>query len=134
MSQDIQQIFIDLCRQALEAYEKTDEGRHIEPADIEPYLIPIMRLVHSHPDQRDTFVQLFLKVATGEIPSPWFLLGFCMHELRYPEVYEHLLKEYQDGYKRSTFARRVNYLRLNLGIFNDQEPLFVQTWSYYESK
>jgi hypothetical protein len=45
-------------------------------------------------------VQLFLKVADGQIPSSWFLLGFCMHTLRYPEVHEHLLKEYQDGYTR----------------------------------
>lgn len=131
MSQDIQKTFIDLCNQVSEAYAKVEGGRRAEPSDTEPYLIALLRFVQSHPDQRDAFVQLFLEVANGTIPSPWFLLGFCMYELRYPEVREHLFKEFQDGYARSTFGRRCHYLRFNLDIFADQDPLFVRTWSYY---
>lgn len=131
MLQAIEQTFLDLCRQVSDAYKDTEDGHRAEPVDTEPYLVALLEFVESHPEQRNTFMQLFLRVANGDIPSPWFLLGFCMHKLRYPEVYEFLRKEYQDGYNRSTFARRINYLRLNLEIFEDKDDLFVQMWPYY---
>jgi hypothetical protein len=131
--QDIQQTFYDLCMQVMDAYQSTGKFVRPEPVDTEPQLIALLHVVQAHPEQRATFVQLFIKVAEGAIPSPWFLLGFCMHTLRYPEVYHHLLAEYRDGYTRPTFARRLNYIWLNLAIFDDQDPLFVHMWPYYRN-
>jgi hypothetical protein len=49
MSQDIQQMFVKLCHQASEAYEKTGYNHRGEPVDAEPYLIELVNLVQSHP-------------------------------------------------------------------------------------
>ena len=128
---ELEHRFKDLCAEVLRQYDDRSGETICEPIDTEPHLIDLLHLIESHPDHRDVFVSLFLQVAHWFIPSPWFLLGFCMIRLRYPEVYRSLFDEFEDGMKRESFGRRFNYLKLNLDIFHDRDTLFVQMWPYY---
>jgi hypothetical protein len=120
--------FIQLCAWITEIYQ---DGSACEPVDTEPVLLQLLHLVEAHPSKRHLFVTLFLEIANWQIPTPWYLLGFCMIQLQYQEVFEHLQSEFADGMRRMSFGRRFNYLKLNLDVFNNNDELFIRMWTYY---
>jgi hypothetical protein len=126
MSEAIVSTFRKLCQQAWDADEHT-----LHAPDVEPILVTVLQLVNNHPEERTVFVQLFLEVADGQIQTPWYLLPFCMFELRYPEIYEHLKQEYAEGYANPRFARRFGDIRQMLDLYEGTDEHFQSMWPYY---
>lgn len=58
----------------------------------EPYLIKILRIAESRPNERDSFTKAFLRILDN--PDKWSVLivEFCMHRLRYLEIQTHWLE------------------------------------------
>jgi len=59
------------------------------PGDVEPEMAEFLHLVRAHPEARTFVVELF-KRSLGKPGGPWEFIQFCLHGLRWPEMYEFL--------------------------------------------
>jgi hypothetical protein len=126
MEEHIRQQFIQLCRNAYEADLRTYNCH-----DIEPLLVEIINFVKEHTGYHNLFVELFLQADKKAFQSPPDLLPFTMRELRFDEVYQVALQELKEGYKNSTFARRMNHLSDIVHAFEDEVWEHADMWPYY---
>lgn len=54
--------------------------------DIEEDLQRFLRLVEASSDEREAFAALFNDIVSGRRDAPEWLVAYCMHELRWPEI------------------------------------------------
>lgn len=59
----------------------------------EAEFIAFLALIQRNDVPRGEFVQLFQAMIRDEIPAPAWLIAFCMHVLRWPEVRQIALEE-----------------------------------------
>jgi hypothetical protein len=126
MTMDIEQQFVELCRQAYKLDLATDDER-----DVELIMVEILRLVKSHPEHRDVFVKLFSQVAENTILAPEYLLPFCMRDLQFLEIREKLWQEWNGDRNTARFARRMTFISDVLHAFDDTIWEDADIWSYY---
>lgn len=55
-------------------------------SQLEPYLRPILEFVKSNSEHERLFKKSFIELATGTKRHTYWILLYCMRELRYPEV------------------------------------------------
>jgi hypothetical protein len=126
MNENIEQEFTGLCKRAYELDFETDNIQ-----DIEPVLISILELIKIHPHDRDLFVKLFIDVFEGRIPSPDYLLPFCMRELKYAEIKAWIFEQMNEDCSSERFVRRMNYVSHIIHAFDDDIWEDAEMWPYY---
>lgn len=82
---------------------------------LEPALGAVLSFVENHLDQRPRFANAFLDVLRDPEKGPPELVEYCMHELKWPEVYE-AIKTWLDN-ERSERVRHI--LRRQLLAFDE---------------
>ncbi len=69
----------------------------LRAGEMEPDLRRFLDLVAQSKIDRDGFVRLFSEMITGVRDAPEWLVAYCMHALRWPEVLAVAEKEVQRG-------------------------------------
>jgi len=102
--------FWQLCAESKRLDESTLDSRVLEPS-----LFALLDFVRSHPEDRDLFVYCFIHLLHWPEFGPFNLIEYCMAELRWPEVRDHL-----EGIARVTPELRCLYIvNRILAAFND---------------
>jgi hypothetical protein len=78
-------LFYKLCSDAATACEDID-------VNLEPMFSTVLELVIAHPELRAEFAHGFVFVLGDYHRGPHHLVEYCMHELRWSEVYDSVLK------------------------------------------
>jgi hypothetical protein len=126
MHNDSKEIFEGLCREA-HARDLTT----LDCTEVEPLLVEILKLVKARPEERQTFVELFLAVDAGTIDAPMYLIPFCMRELKFPEIRERLYNECEHEQGTERFVRRMNYISDVFHAYDDPVWEDAVMWPYY---
>lgn len=99
--------------------------------EVEPIMIDILNLVKTNPDSRALFINLFIEVADGKYDAPPFLLPFCMRELRFIEIKDHLIQQLNDKQNTPYIARKMNLISDVMHAFDDEVWKDADFWPYY---
>lgn len=97
-------------------------------------LVQLLELVRSHPEQREYFVDRFIRIAIGELDAPPELIPFCMRELRYPEVLQAVRSMYDALQTENKHARYMNYCSHVTKAYSDFVWEEGSMWDYYRAK
>lgn len=104
------------------------------PAEAETQMADFLRAVRASPEQREFVIGLFEAALQGP-SSPWEFIQFCLHSLRWPEMYnfikvskerdidnlrarsiwEHLLSAFDDDWEDAEFYREFRTRRNERG-------------------
>jgi hypothetical protein len=124
----LEQAFLNLCREAYDQEEKGGDWHDVEPA-----MVSLLALVRENPASRGLFIRLFGEIDDGLYPAPHYLLAFCMHELRYPEIKKKIKREFDLDPHSVRNVRRMNYISKIMGAYDDDWE-DADMWLYYEQK
>jgi hypothetical protein len=77
--------------------------------DMEPYLLAVLNYVKMHPDGEAFFKTEFSKFVQNDNSVGYYLVPFCMRELRWPEVREAARLHMEMLQRANQHARFMNY-------------------------
>jgi hypothetical protein len=77
--------FVEAERQLAEMVRKHPDSP-LRARDMEGDLSRFLQLVEESQGERDVFVSLFSEIVRGLRDAPEWLVAYCMHVLRWPEV------------------------------------------------
>lgn len=99
--------------------------RGYSTVDFEAQFVRLLEYIEAHPELKPEAESLFLS-ALLQAPTPWELISFCMHKLRWQGVYDAANEILEN--QRELRSRRI--LTLILGAFRDDWE-DVDLYSYY---
>lgn len=90
-------------------FEMSKESEYVANSmlyvETEPIFEKILQLVLDHPEMKAEFIDAFIKIAHEPELGPHDLIQFCMHELKWQEVKDHLSR-----WLESEDSARVRYI------------------------
>jgi hypothetical protein len=126
MTASLEHSFLELCHTAYVLDLPGGSWR-----DSEAPMVALLMLIRQHPEERALFVRLFIDIDAGLHPAPYHLLAFCMHELRYPEIKEKILRDMEGKENSAWYRRRMNYVSMIMHAYDD-DWADADMWAYYE--
>lgn len=85
--------------------------------DLEPIVTEAVRLVHTHPNERNELAASFVRLGYGS-GTPWEFVAACMHVLRWGEVKDGIQRTFDGAVAREDW-RAIPILRNILNAFED---------------
>ena len=117
-----------------QAVIKADEESMCDCRPMESPLVQMLEFVRNHPEERDYFVDRFVRIAIGELDAPPELIPFCMRELRYPEVLQAVRSLYESLQAENKHAGYMNYCSHVTKAYSDFVWEEGSMWDYYRAK
>lgn len=124
MIADVLSSFRELCDEVACAYMPT-----LGEDELEPLYEGVLNFLIAHPAEKSLLAQQLIvvmgKYRTSREPSrpllPCTAISYCMHELRWPEVYAFAEKENADHYSKKQETLMLSVLAAYAGDWEDRD-------------